>query len=71
MKELGKDEWKTEVDFLLHPVLSPCWRGMLPCLVGRHTLGFSFDHGVIACTHEENKLTVREVTIKVLLLMLV
>lgn len=36
----------------------------LHCLIDTHTLGFSFDYGIITCRCEENKLTIREVSSK-------
>lgn len=60
----GEQKWTSfSIQFCLHD-----GEECLHCLVGTHTSGFSFDYGIITCRCEENKLTVREVSSKLLLL---
>lgn len=58
-----------EMELLLHPVPFPRWgRRCLHILAGIYILGFSFGYGVITCRCEGNKLRMREVSSKLLLL---
>jgi len=52
----GEQKWTSfSIQFCLHD-----GEEHLHCLVGTHTLGFSFESGIITCRREENKLTIRD-----------